>query len=273
MRAKCSRAQHVAAAGDGDEDVAALGGAQRRHDLEALHARLERAHRVDLAHDHLGAGAAGAHRDALAGEAVAEHHDRAAGEQQVGRAQDAVERRLAGAVVVVEEALGGGLVDGEHGAAEPPLGLERAQAQQAGGRLLRAAEHVAEPLGVALVQEREQVGAVVERDLRPALDQRAHVGGVGVGALAATAVDLGLLGQCGGDVVLRGERVGGGERRLRPARDQRADEVGRLRRDVQAGGHAHARERSLRGEPLADRAQDRHLRVRPFDTGETGRRG
>jgi hypothetical protein len=122
---------------------------------------------------------------------------------------------------------------------------------------------------MALVQEREEVGAVVERDLRPAADQRAHVGRVGVGALAAAAVDLRLLRERGGDVVLRGQRVGGGERRVGPARDQRADEVGRLRRDVQAGGHAHARERSLRGEPLADRAQDRHLRVRPFDTGET----
>ena len=125
---------------------------------------------------------------------------------------------------------------------------------------------------MALVQEREEVGAVVERDLRPAVDQRGHVGGVGVDALAAAAVDLRLLRQRGGDVVLRGERVGGGERRVGPARDERADEVGRLRRDVQAGGHAHARERSLRGEPLADRAQDRHLRVGPLDASQTRRR-
>jgi hypothetical protein len=122
------------------------------------------------------------------------------------------------------------------------------------------------------VHEREQVGAVVERDLRPALDQRAHVRGVGLGALAAAAVHLGLLGQRGGHVVLRRERVRRRERRVRAAGDQCADEVGRLRRDVQAGGHAHARERSLSGEPLADRAQDRHLRIGPLDASQAGRR-
>ena len=54
-----------------------------------------------------------AQRDALAGPAVAEHDDGAPGEQQVRRAQDAVERRLAGAVAVVERALGARLVDGD----------------------------------------------------------------------------------------------------------------------------------------------------------------
>ena len=53
-------AQHPARAGDGDEDVAALGGGQRRHDLVACHPRLERAQRIHLADDDRGAGAAGA---------------------------------------------------------------------------------------------------------------------------------------------------------------------------------------------------------------------
>ena len=149
MRAKCGRREHVAVARDGDEDVAALGRDERRHHLEALHARLERAHRVDLADDHLGAGAAGAQRDALAGAAVAEHDDRLARQQQVRRAQDAVERRLAGAVVVVEEALGARLVDRDHRAGEPALGLERAQPHEPGGRLLRAADEPVEQLAAA----------------------------------------------------------------------------------------------------------------------------
>ena len=49
-----------------------------RQDLVALHPRLERAQRVDLADDHPRARAAGAQRDAAAGVPVAEHDDSAA---------------------------------------------------------------------------------------------------------------------------------------------------------------------------------------------------
>ena len=73
--------------------------------LEAVHHGFERAQRIDLADDHVGAQALGAHRDALAARAVADDGDHAAGDQDVGRAQDAVDRRLAGAVAVVEEVL------------------------------------------------------------------------------------------------------------------------------------------------------------------------
>ena len=146
MRSKCSRRRTRARAGDGDEDVAARRRLQRGHDLEALHPRLQRAHGIDLADDDLRAGAARALGQAAAGPAVAEDDEGLPGEQDVGRAQDAVERRLAGAVVVVEDALGVRLVDRDDRARQPPLGLERAHAQQAGGRLLGAAD---EPLAHA----------------------------------------------------------------------------------------------------------------------------
>ena len=87
---------------------------QRRHHLVAGHPRLERAQRVDLADDHRGAGAAGALGDPLAGPAVPDDDERVAGEQHVAGADDPVERRLAGAVAVVERALGARLVDREH---------------------------------------------------------------------------------------------------------------------------------------------------------------
>jgi hypothetical protein len=138
--------EHVAVAGHGHEDVAARRRRQRRHHLEALHARLERTHRIDLADDHLSARAARAQRHALAGPAVAEDHQRLAGEQQVRRAQDAVERRLAGAVMVVEEALRARLVDRDHRAGEPALGVECAQPHQSRGRLLGAADEPVEQL-------------------------------------------------------------------------------------------------------------------------------
>ena len=111
-------------------------------------------------------------RDAAAGPAVAEHDHGLPREQQVGRAQDAVEHRLAGAEAIVERALGARLVDGDDRHREPPFGLHRAQAHQPGGRLLGPAEHPVEQVRPRRVQRAQQVGAVVERDPRRALDDR-----------------------------------------------------------------------------------------------------
>ncbi len=124
-------AQHVGHAGDGDEDVAALGGVQRRHHLEALHPRLQRAQRIDLADDHRRAEAVRAQRDPATGPAVAEHDHGLPRQQQVGRAHDAVEHRLPGAEAIVERALGARLVDRDDRDREATLGLQRAQAHQA----------------------------------------------------------------------------------------------------------------------------------------------
>ena len=66
-------------------------------------------------------------------------------------------------------------------------------------------------------------------------------------------------------VVLRRQRVGGAEHDVRAASLQRAGEVRGLRRDVQAGRDADARERLLPLEALADRGEHRHLPVRPLD--------
>ncbi len=190
IRAKCSRRSTAAAAGHRHEEIAAFGGVEHGHHLEALHPGLERVHRVDLAHDHVGARAAGALGDPLARRAVAQQDERVAREQQVGGAQDPVERRLARAVAVVERALGARLVHREHRAAQAAVRLQAPQAQQARGGLLGPPD---QPVGgVAGVHDGEQVRAVVDRDLRLALHQRGHVLGVGVEVLAADGVHLDL---------------------------------------------------------------------------------
>ena len=119
----------------------------------------------------------------------------------------------------------------------------------------------------SVVQDHHEVGAVVEGDVRAPARARRHVGGVGLGVLAAARVDLGaeVLGQRRRRLVLGGERVGRAQRDLGAAGDQRPHEVGRLGGDVQARRHRDALERPLVGEALADRAQDGHLGVGPFD--------
>ena len=64
-------ADDVHVAGQGDEEVADLGGLLHGHDVEAVHGGLQGAHRVHLGDHHLGAHAAGARGHAPAAPAVA----------------------------------------------------------------------------------------------------------------------------------------------------------------------------------------------------------
>ena len=84
--------------------------------------------------------ALGAHGDALAAPAVAGDDDAHAGEQHVGGADDAVDGGLAGAVAVVEEMLGLGVVDGDDGKLQHAVLLHGPQADDAGGRFFHAGD-------------------------------------------------------------------------------------------------------------------------------------
>ena len=202
----------------------------------------------------VGAVALHAHGQAAAAPAVAGDAHGAAGDEDVGGADDAVERALAGAVAVVEHVLGVGLVDGDDGEHEPALGLERLEADDAGGGLLGAADDVGRHVGPLAVQHADDVGAVVHGDVGPVVDAGVDVGVVGLVVLALDGVgaDAVLLDQRRGDVVLRAERVAGAEHDVGAAGLERAHEVGRLGGDVQAGADAHARQRLLALEALAD---------------------
>jgi hypothetical protein len=94
---------HVEVACHGAEDVADLGGFGHRHDLEAVHDRFERLHRVDLGDDDLSAHAARAGGETTSAPAVASHDEVLASQQHVGGADDAVHGGLARAVAVVEQ--------------------------------------------------------------------------------------------------------------------------------------------------------------------------
>ncbi len=259
----------VLVAGRRAEDVADLGRALDRHHLVAVHERLERPHRVDLGDDHVRAHPAGPHGDPAAGPAVARDDEAPPGEEDVGRADDPVDGRLTGAVAVVEQVLGQGLVDGDDREGELSLGLERPQADDAGRGLLGPADDVAELVAPLLVQHADDVGAVVHRQLRAMVDRGLDVGVVRVVVLAADGVDGDpvLLDQGRRYVVLRRERIRGAEDDVGPARVRACAPGWRSPGHVEAGGDTKTVERPLALEALADGRQHRHLPVGPRDPG------
>ena len=89
--------------------------------------------------------------------------------------------------------------------------------------------------------------------------------------MAKTGISI-VLDEAGGDVVLRGERIGGAEHELGAAGDERAGEVGGLGGDVEARGHLAAGEGLFLGEALADEREDGHVAVGPQDALSCRRR-
>ena len=121
--------------------------------------------------------------------------------------------------------------------------------------------------GRSRVEQRDEVAAVVHRDLGARVGDLVQVAVVRVAVLAATGErrDPVFGDERGRDVVLRGQRVRGREVDLGAAGGQRPHQVRGLRRDVEAGADPQPVERPLALEPLADQAEDRHLALRPFD--------
>ena len=249
-------------------------GRRHRHHLEAVHHGLERLHRVDLGDDHVRAEALGPHRDPAPAPAVAGDDERPTREQDVGRADDPVDRRLAGAVAVVEQVLRARLVDGDDREAELAVALQRPQPDDAGRRLLGPGDHVAELLAAGRVEDPDHVGAVVHRHVRAVVDRRLEVLVVRVVVLALDRErrDPVCVDERRGDVVLGRERVRGAEHDLGAARLERPHEVRGLGRDMEAGGDAVAGERLLALEALADRDRAPASAGRPTRCGARPRR-
>ena len=242
------------------------------HDAISVHRGLERADRVDLADHDVGAHAVCPGRDAAADPAIAAHHDGLAGEEDVGCSQDAVDRRLAGPVAVVEQVLGQCLVDRDDRVAQDAVVCHRPQADDAGRRLLGAADDPVQEVGALRVQLVHEIGPVIHRDVGQVVERLADVGVVRVAVLALDGVgrDPVVGDERGGDVVLGRERVRGAQHRVGTPRGEGAHQVRRLGGDVQAGADPPTLQRPITLEALANAGKHRHLAVGPFDLQPPG---
>ena len=99
-------------AGNSDVHVAFFHGFGHGHHAEAIHHGFDALDRIDFGDDDIRAQTLGAHGHAASAPAIAGDDNFQSGDEHVGRADDAVNGGLAGAVAIVEEMLGHGVVDG-----------------------------------------------------------------------------------------------------------------------------------------------------------------
>ena len=217
----------------------------------AVHVRLERGHRVDLDDRDAAAGAAGSAREPLSDPAVADDAELAAREAQVRQPVDRSERRLAGAVAVVEQVLAEGVVGGDRREGETSRRRHRPQPGDAGRRLLGHAGKPRRHLGPVLDDPRGQLGAVVDDDLGLRVGDREQVGIEMVlrGPVPRVHLDP-ARNECRANRVLgrAGIRAGGDD--VCACVGEQRCEVGRLCLEVDDDGDAPAAQRPV-GKPLA----------------------
>jgi len=125
---------------------------------------------------------------------------------------------------------------------------------------------VVQPVERDHVQRAHQVRPVVHRDVGPMGERGTDVLVVGVVVLALDRehLDPMVLHEMGGDVILRGQRVRGAQRHVRPPRLERDREVRRLGRHVEAGREPLPGERALAREALPNLPQHRHGALGPI---------
>jgi len=159
------------------------------------------------------------------------------------------------------------LVHGDDRVLQRAVLRHRLQPDHAGRRLLRAADDLVQQIGALLVDLGDQVRPVVHGELRTVVQRLVQVPVVRLVVLTLDRIggDAVLHRKRRSHVVLRTERVAGAHHQVGAAVPQRDREVRGLRRDVQATGEAHAPQRLLFGEALADRADHGHLARRPLD--------
>ena len=174
---------------------------------------------------------------------------------------------MAGAVAVVEQVLGVGVIDRDDGETQYAFFGHGAQADHAGRGFFGAADHAFERVLALGVQQGDQVGAVVHGDLGLVVDGGQDVAVISVVVLTLDGEDRNIVvaHQAGSNVVLGGERIRGAEHDIGAAIFQTDSQVRGFGGDVQTSRHADALQRLVLDEFLANDLQDFHGLVGPVN--------
>ncbi len=222
---------------------------------------------IDLGDNDFSSGAAGAAGQTSSTPAVAGNHELRSCQQVVGGADNAVNGRLAGAVAIVEQVLGVGVIHRDDGKAQHTFFGHGAQADHAGRGFFRPADHAFERVLAFGMQQGDQVGAVVHGDVGLVVDGGKNVAVVGIVVLALDGEDRNVViaHQAGGHVILRGQRVRSAQHHIGAAVPEANGQVRGFGGHVQAGRNPNALQGLVLDEFLADDLQDFHGLVGPVN--------
>jgi len=174
---------------------------------------------------------------------------------------------LARAVAIVEELLGGGVIDRDDGKPQRVLGSHRSQSRHAGRGLFGATTHAGDEVLVVRVDSEDQVGAVIEQEVRRRLKNGLDPTLVVLRLLAETSEDGDpVLGdESGRDFVLRRALAAGAERHVGAAFLEDPQQIRHLAGDVETGAYTQPGEWFLFPESTEHTGQNRHALLRPID--------
>ena len=263
----------VGSAGRGHEDVRLRQRVLEPRHAVPVHVRLERRDRLDLDDSHAAALAAGVAGEALADPAVADDAELTAGEVEIREPVDRRQRRLPGAVAVVEQVLAARVVREDRGKRKPSRRVQRTQPRDAGGRLLGDAGQPLGELGPVLHDSPRELGAVVDDELRLCVGDREQVGVELLARGAGAGVNFDAARhERRADRVLRRARVGARGHDLRARVREQRGQVRRLRLQVDDDRHPPPAQGSVR-EPLACKpVENGRVAGDPLDALLAGRR-
>ena len=168
--------------------------------------------------------------------------------------------------------LGLGIVDRHDWVSQNAILRHRAQPNDAGGGLFRAADDVLDQLPLLRMNDPDGIRAVIHREVRLVLQgtQDMLIIGVVVLALNGKGRDPVMLHQRGGHIVLRGQWVRRAQHHFHAARFEGPHEIRRLGGDMEAGHGGQPFQRLFFLEALADGAQHGHFPLGPFDAALAG---
>src|SRR3954466_13615028 len=102
---------NMSVAGNRDKEISDLCGFLHRQDAETVHYGFDRFNGIDLGNYDVRSHSAGTHRNALSAPPIADGDKGLSSEQNIGRANYAIQCRLPGTVTIIKEMLCLGVVD------------------------------------------------------------------------------------------------------------------------------------------------------------------
>ena len=258
--------------GHGDEQVTQRGRLGHGQYPESLHDGFQGRDGIHLRYDDLAAQPPGPGRHTPSAPAVAAHHHGFSRDQRIGGAEDAVERALPRAEPVVELVLGLRIVDRDDRKGQVAVPDHALKPVNARGRLFRSADDLAQLLAVVPMRRGNQVGPVVQQEIRLRIQYGVQVPAERAGVFPPFR-EYGhsvMHDQAGRHVVLRAQGIGCADDGLRAACLDRRDQVGRLGRNVQANADAQVAKGLFPRETVFYRTQDRHLAGVPCHARRAG---